>query len=432
MELKNILSLCTSVLFLGLLLFGNNVRRTYIISVILLIPLTDLLITPPSAGGLSVFEWMSVSSFLLYVPKLRVHSSRYLPTLFFFVVLSFFLLLGCLTSDFVFKSLMGYIKYLCVFFYGKMLIDECSENHGFFVKVLDLLRISCLVSVLFLCLQMYFGLEFSFYDDLNVNTQVETGVRYPSFFSDPQKYAQFLAMLSFLFLIKTSNFRLYNKSHYVFFVVTIFALLITGGRAGFMGLVVAYSVVIFLGSSKFRVFGLFCFALGAIGVYIFSEHLMVFNREQTVDDSFDFRYMIWQGAFDIFQQQPLLGIGLENYQDYVSQFRQDHYWELNDDFMYMDHPESGYLKWLTEYGFIGFLIVILLILHPVFSTIKIYFRRQQNFDQLLIAASVISFLISFFTVYSLSDKRVLIVLITLIALLAFLNEEKKLLYVSKH
>ena len=432
MELKNILSLCTCLIFLGLLLFSKNVRRTYLVSVILLIPFTDLLITKSSAGGLSVFELMSVCSFLLYLPNLRFGSTRHSVTLGFFVVLSFILLMGCLTSGFVFKSLMGYIKYLCIFFYGKMLVDECSENNGFFVNVLDLLRISCIVSLLFLCLQMYLGLEFSFYDDLNVNVLVETGVRYPGYFSDPQKYAQFLAMLSFLFLIRSSNLRLYNKFHYVLFVITIFALLITGGRAAFLGLVVAYCLVIFWGSSKFRVLGLFCFVLGAVGVYIFSEHLMVFNREQTVDDSFDFRYMIWKGAFDIFRQQPVLGIGLENYQDYVSQYRQDHYWELNDDFMYMDHPESGYLKWLTEYGFIGFLIVIFLVLHPVFATIKHYLRRQQNFDRLLITSSVVSFLVSFFTVYSLSDKRVIIVLITLLALLAFLHEEKKLLYVSKH
>ena len=229
-------------------------------------------------------------------------------------------------------------------------------------------------------------------------------------------------MLSFLFLLKVPNNLLFNRYRYLLFLILIFTLFATGGRAALIGLVVGLGFVSLFGEVRFRIFGLiFCF-LALIGYYYFSPNFVVFNREQTVDESFQFRYKLWMDAIDIFLKHPILGIGIGNYQDYVSIHAQHQYWILNDDYMYMDHPESGYLKLLTEYGIFGFIIVLMLLFRPVYKALAQFLRRQIHLESLFISAGLISFLISFFTVYSLSDRRVLIVVVSFVSLLVILEK----------
>ena len=424
MEIKNLISISLVAVFMISLLFSKNTRRTYILTIVYMIPFIDLLITKVSFGGFTVFEAITFYSFFLTLNqfKFKMSNNSIYVTLSF--TLLFMLIIGGLNSEFVSSSFLSLAKLMAVFIYAKFLVDECLKDGNFVNIVLNALRTVCIFSVIFVILQLIFGLKFSFYPSvyMNPNAEMDVGIRYPSFFLDPQKYAQFLSMLSFLFLLKVPNNLLFNRYRYLLFLILIFTLFATGGRAALIGLVVGLGFVSLFGEVRFRIFGLiFCF-LALIGYYYFSPNFVVFNREQTVDESFQFRYKLWMDAIDIFLKHPILGIGIGNYQDYVSIHAQHQYWILNDDYMYMDHPESGYLKLLTEYGIFGFIIVLMLLFRPVYKALAQFLRRQIHLESLFISAGLISFLISFFTVYSLSDRRVLIVVVSFVSLLVILEK----------
>jgi len=63
------------------------------------------------------------------------------------------------------------------------------------------------------------------------------------------------------------------------------------------------------------------------------------------------------------------------------------------------------LKLLTEFGSIGFLAYFLFIVIPMIKGIKHYWQTRDSVSLLLIAA-LLSWMVGFTTVYSLSDSRI--------------------------
>lgn len=428
MEVGKILGVGVSLLYIIYLLLSKDIKRSYVLAMLYLLPFIDLVITPIRVGAFSVFEILTYFTLLFIAHKIKFSTRNISLYAFFFIVLISILFIGSLSSEFVNDSAINLIKLFSIFIYAKLLIDECLKDDKFFDSVIKALRFSCIASIFFLFIQVIVGLEFSFASELNPNTEVETGTRYPSFFQDPQKYAQFLAMLSFLFLVNLSKKQERPFVNYVFFIATILSIFLTGGRAALLGLSVGFMVVFIFGEIRYKVIGVLGAMVAYLALLLFPEYLIVFNREENVDESYDFRYKIWMEAYEIFIQHPILGIGIGNYQSYVTEYSQDQYWVLNGVVFFYDHPESGYLKILTEFGLIGFVITMLFILIPIIRSIIAYFKKQSDFNIFFLIAAIVSWLIAFISVYSLSDKRILLVVTTLICLLITSRSSQKELY----
>ena len=358
-------------------------------------------------------------------PRLKFHIDGGSVYSVIFWILLFTLILGALISEFVFDSLLALIKFLSIFIYAKLLIDECTNDPNFSKKVINVLCIICAVSIVFLGFQRHFGLTFSFYGDLtliNVNNDIGGVVRFPSFFAEPQSYAQYLAMISFLFLIRIKERFKPIIINYILYLLVIYALFISGGRAGFVGLCIGMFIVLLLGNQRIRLIGIASILLGAIVVFSFSEYLTIFNRTETVGQSLDFRLARWKEALDIFKEHPILGIGIDNYRNYVSHYLQNQYWRSNDIIIYYSHPENGYLKVLTEFGSIGFSLAFLFIVAPIRNAIKRFRKGIVSFSSVLLIGSIITWIVSFLTVYTLEDLRIFVLLATITSLLIVLKD----------
>ena len=184
MEIKNLISISLVAVFMISLLFSKNTRRTYILTIVYMIPFIDLLITKVSFGGFTVFEAITFYSFFLTLNqfKFKMSNNSIYVTLSF--TLLFMLIIGGLNSEFVSSSFLSLAKLMAVFIYAKFLVDECLKDGNFVNIVLNALRTVCIFSVIFVILQLIFGLKFSFYPSvyMNPNAEMDVGIRYPSFF----------------------------------------------------------------------------------------------------------------------------------------------------------------------------------------------------------------------------------------------------------
>ena len=107
------------------------------------------------------------------------------------------------------------------------------------------------------------------------------------------------------------------------------------------------------------------------------------------------------------------GIAPGNYANYVSVHNPDQFWMFDNEITYYDHPESGYLKLLTEYGGVGFVAIMLFIYFPMIFSLIIYLKiRDTTF--LLMVSSILSWMVGFYTVYSLGDIRIQVLIVTII------------------
>jgi O-antigen ligase len=272
-------------------------------------------------------------------------------------------------------------------------------------EIFNGLRYMLIFSLVFLLLQYIIGPGFSFAKSENINVAGGASIRYPSFFQDPQKYAQFLAVLSFMVLIPDYNEGKRNWTISILLaILSICALLLTGGRAGLGGWLVGMIFLAFWGNPLYRAQLILVFlALGCF-VYAFQDLLPIFKRAD-LESSYIFRQMIWNDAIAIHQNHPWFGIGIGNYANYVSLHNPDQFWIHNNEITFFDHPESGYLKLLVEFGLPAFCLLVFIILYTLYQNVYVY-AKTKYIEHILYTAAIISWLIGFYTVYSLGDIRI--------------------------
>jgi len=87
------------------------------------------------------------------------------------------------------------------------LTKELASNPDLRNKLIRGFKLSFWIAATFIAMQILIGLKFTFYKDLNPNITTSDGTRYPGFFADAQVNAQYLGMLSFLFLINFKNIK---------------------------------------------------------------------------------------------------------------------------------------------------------------------------------------------------------------------------------
>ncbi|NVO86113.1 O-antigen ligase family protein [Hymenobacter terrestris] len=386
------------------------------------LPLMGLLVTKLNWGGFKVFDILSLSCLMLF-PKAFVQGlyslSRVNAVLFLAFAIS--LLLGSLASEFPKDSTLALLQVMPAFVYCRFVVLACAENPAFYPRILRALRFSSVVLLFFIAFQTIGGLSFTFYPVLNLNTfdPQNNTIRYPGFFHDSQANGQFLAMTGFLFLragrgeVKTAKRLLYLG----LFLACSGGILLSGSRSALGGMLAGLMVLFLCSSWRLQVYTI-AFALVAGSLFaLASPGIPILNRTANIDEDYKYRQSIWFEAIDISLNNPLLGIGIGNFQAYTTIHKQELYTEIDDEFVYFDQPENGYLKVLVETGFIGFILFLSLVLTPVVKVLYANIRGRQDFSIVFILAAITSWLLAFNTVYSLSESRITLIVVTLLALL---------------
>jgi hypothetical protein len=373
----------------------------------------DLNVTSEQYGSISVFDFISWFILLLTIRSFFYWKTKKNVYYFLLVVISILLFIGTIKSNFIQNSIFNFFKFFSIFIYSKILIDECQKNPDFIKLLIKYLKLGVIISLLLLFIQIISGKTITFYPDINPNVYLDSLIRYPSFFQDPQKYAQYLSMLAFLFLITKDKKQTPEILNILVFILILLAILITGSRSAFLGMCCGALIIIFSMNNKIRFIAVFCCLLGYFLIINFSEYFSFFNRTDDFKNSVETRERIWKEDEEIFLANPILGIGIGNYHNYIVKHSTGGYYMINNEVVYYG-TESGYLQILIEFGLLGFIIFLLFIIIPI---TKAFQSNIHEFNVIIMIASVISWMIAFTTVNSLSDKRILIVLGTLLCLL---------------
>lgn len=425
---KLLASSVLSIFAFLLLWLKGNMNKQYIKFILICFPFIAITLLP-SIGYPTIFD-ITTLIFVLFFYKPRNYKGVSMKNYIYILLLFFISLIfgGIGAESMSYNTMPDLVQLICVFAFIKILFDEIMIDLNFHDQLINLLNLTVIFSLLFLLGQFIFGPQFSYDKTPNVNVLQGDNIRFPSFFQDPQKYAQFLSAGFFISLIQTS-FRNTTKWTFYLLPIAIFvALLFSGGRAGLLGLLLGVSLILILGNSKYRI----AIIIAIMGVLLIStqyaSQIPIFNRESTFSDSYEFRFEIWRDAFEIFKTHPLFGIGIGNYAAYVTIHNPDQYWVANNIYTAYDHPESGYLKLLTEFGMIGFLAFFSLIIIPIIKGLKHYFNTR-DYTSLLIIAAILSWIVGFTTVYSLSDIRIALY-IAIITILLIIRYKLKLVNAS--
>jgi O-antigen ligase len=401
--------LITAALFLYVMLRSKQPAKDYLLFVVYFYP---LVFSPDS--NYSVFQFITYVYFIYSLRNdIPLFSNSKIYITFYFLACIFF---SALNSEFVGNSMIGIIKFLPIVIYLQILITECSKSPELIFRIVKGLRFTLVVSFAFLFLQLLLGVDFSLTLLDNPNISFE-GIRYPGIFQDPQKHAQYLSAFSFIALIKEPGGKNLSKINYALFGGTVISLFLTGGRAALLGLVLGIFFIVLFSNAKIKFVGAIGIFLVAAVVISLSQYLIVFSRGESLEESFLIRNAIWQEAYKIFFKHPYLGIGIDNYAKYVEVHSPDQFWLVDGEKVFFDHPESGYLKFLTELGIFGFLGIFVFIFAGIIKGLKVFLFKVKDFNIIFLISALLSWFLGFYSVYSFTDTRITILIATILGLL---------------
>lgn len=369
----------------------------------------------PGVLGVSLFDMLTFFITPFFISsnyKNKILISKKIKIIFF--VFSFFLIIGSflsINSLISFLRLFQHFNYLVFFLIFTSYIND-KKNY---IRIKPYIIYSLLFCLIFLIIQTVIGLNFTFYSQLNSNVNIE-GTRFPGPFQDPQKLAQFLAMASCLFFSLSLNSKKKRLQYFLYGILMIIGIFFSGSRGALFGLTIGVFYFMIKQTIKTKkIIYLFIISIVSVFTFFISENSMLFKRAEKSDDDLAFRAAIWTKAYSFFTENPILGIGTGGYSEFVQKRDPDQFWLVNDEIVYYNHPESGFLLWLVEFGIVVFLILITVILYMVNPFFKSKIKKDNSIT--LLEAGIIAWVISFITVDSLGDKRIGVTLLILFSLL---------------
>lgn len=404
MNLVKIVGYLDFAIFWGLMFFVKADRnRLFIYYILCSFIFLHVRILP----DVSLFDLSTILFFFIFYRKRK--KTAYDIYIYGFLLIGYVLdvFVGLYFSQ-VYLDQANYLEVFRIFpviIFAKVLIDECIYDPLFMEEVVKICRWILFAAILFLVIQMAIGVSFSLFTTLNSNVIINGAIRYPGIFSDPQQFSQFLGAFSYISLLQYDKSKPLPKRALFLMICSILAILAAGGRAGLLGWAAGFFLLLLFSKPKVKMAMLLvavCISLLALNL---QDQLSIFKRSTDMNETYEFRESIWLEAIDISKGNPYVGIGLDNYQKYVTIYNPNQVWQMHEVLESFDQPESGYLKILTEVGGLGFLFLMLMIVIPMIKSFFNYFRNKDlNF--ILLIAAILSWAIGFYSTYSFAEVRI--------------------------
>lgn len=304
------------------------------------------------------------------------------------------------------------------------------------------------------CLGLIVPIAYYLYQHRQIGFAIQGSTAFSRpFYNDHTVYGAVLVFfLPFLYYF---TFRYIQNFTYRLFYILLAAYILTASflsysRAAWLSLLCAFMVyLVFKWKVKTRTIVLGVVAVGIVGLAIGGSLVESFSRNKVKSHGGDvgqhFKSMTnistdasnverinrWKCAWRMFQDKPFMGFGPGTYQFYYGQFQVSS--DLNYHSTYAGdkgHAHSEYLNYLSETGFPG-LIIFLLILFMVGKTASRIIRqnyadkRRSNLAMVLYMGLITFYIHSFFNGFIESDKMAMPVFTSIAALVAIDIESKK-------
>ena len=146
------------------------------------------------------------------------------------------------------------------------------------------------------------------------------------------------------------------------------------------------------------------------------------HRLDTIDDFNKYqsnteRILIWQSAWNMFKDHPILGVGLGQYtENYQQKYISPQAKEPN-----LTHAHNNFMQMLAENGIVGFVGFLIMFGYIIFKNLIAWFKGR-NVYALMIVSATVCLLLQGFTEYNVGNSAVIKMYWLVLGLLVVLSE----------
>lgn len=184
-----------------------------------------------------------------------------------------------------------------------------------------------------------------------------------------------------------------KKVMFVLTILTSVACIFTGTRGIWLSMLVTVPLIIIHGMRNLKKSIAILAIAGMLGISFMNVCTQFKERVDTIGNAKDFsqyeRYLMMNSAIEMFQDYPVMGVGLGNYE---RQYLNNYISPLSQERQY--HCHNNFLQFLAECGIIGGIIYAVMVFYLLYWA----WKRRKNFY-----ASVMFYSMFCVTLYSLTD-----------------------------
>ena len=348
---------------------------------VLLILLPLSLITGPFISDLSI----SIIVIIFITKCVAEKNFNYFNNVYFkyFMVFYFICLISSLISDF---KLISSIKSFFYFRFGifALCVWHLLSENKMIIKYIFVSLFLCF------CILVFDGFIQYIYEK-NIIGLPKHGIRLSSFFGDELILGSYLSrflpiLIGVFFLTNYSKNKIILNIFFLFIILSIILIYVTGERASFL-LSVMSITYIFVMLNKYSKDFLIILIISSLIILLINfnnpdikQRMISFTKEQLglsekpVVSEYVGHFLI---AKDLFKENPILGVGPKNYVKHCTNNKKFQ----APPYLCTTHPHNTYIQLLSETGLLGASTIFLIfIIFSFFSAKHIYFKLFKKID----------------------------------------------------
>ncbi len=258
------------------------------------------------------------------------------------------------------------------------IVARCKIEKNSLKKTFHVLFVTNSIVVVYAILEKFAGFPF-IYQSLFMHVEQTRMVGY---FGSPMHYGGYISLVFILCLALTV---FYNTRFYLYLPFLLGGLILSGTRSYYIGVILAVLMLTYRKSVRALCYT--AIIIPALLIVAFLSFPGFADRATSIfsSESYEIRAAYWPISWRMFKENPLFGIGFEEYTDKVRQM---------DDAGSIDNPSHAhniYLNELAEGGVIGFLLIVFTMGYFIWK----YYKNAGNGEDKLFSGMNIALSASF-------------------------------------
>ena len=233
--------------------------------------------------------------------------------------------------------------------------------------------------------------------------------RAAGFFGNPMTFGGYLCIYLPVMLVLFFEKQIlskYRRLAGVAFALGFVALIFNGTRGAWVALLPVFILIMCNYALRDKKYLALCLACLVAAGCVLSTNSTFINKVQsitsTTNRSNTERLLIWQSAYNMFKDHPVLGVGLGQYKDNYQQ----RYILPQATEKYLGHAHNNFMQMLAENGIVGFIGFVVMLAYIIGSNFLDFLRTRCPYS-LIIALSTLALVLQGLTEYNFGNSAVM-------------------------